>query len=337
MSPNLGEGSDIELSAAERRADARIRAAAVQRCTNQELVDVVVLARVIDRGSFAAAAEDFGVPASTLSRRISALEKRLGVRLLERTTRSLRSTEVGDLLAERGRRVRAELDAVEQVVADHQNTPKGFLRISVPTPTASDLLGPPLSEYLRRYPEMKLELVAEDRIVNLVDEGFDATIRLARLSDSTLGAIRLGTIRPVLCAAASYVERAPPLKHPRDLEHHAIVGFGKRRQTWKFVRANAEVSVDVTPRAVSNSAPFVAQLCAGGAGISLLPRFTALAVGLALLEPGGFSPQPLDFTLVTPSARTLTPKLRTLVDLLHAFVAERHDLFETAVPRKRIA
>jgi DNA-binding transcriptional LysR family regulator len=199
----------------------------------------------------------------------------------------------------------------------------------VPTPTASDLLGPALVEYLKRYPEIKLEVIAEDRIVNLVDEGFDATIRLARLADSTLGAIRLGTIRPVLAAAPSYLERAPALREPKDLAEHTVIGFGsKRRQTWKFVRAKSELEVDVTPRAVSNSAPLVAQLCAGGAGISLIPRFTALAVGLTVLEPGGWSPQPLDFMLVTPSARTL-------VDLLHSFVAARPDVFETAVPRKR--
>ena len=206
----------------------------------------------------------------------------------------------------------------------------------MPTPTASDLLGPALVEYLKRYPEIKLEVIAEDRIVNLVDEGFDATIRLARLADSTLGAIRLGTIRPVLAAAPSYLERAPALREPKDLAEHTVIGFGsKRRQTWKFVRAKSELEVDVVPRAVSNSAPLVAQLCAGGAGISLIPRFTALAVGLTVLEPGGWSPQPLDFMLVTPSARTPPPKLRALVDLLHSFVAARPDVFETAVPRKR--
>src|SRR6476646_210066 len=107
-------------------------------CNTARMVDLVVLARVIDRGTIAAAAAELGVPASTVSRRIGALERRLGQRVLERTTRSLRPTELGVLLAERGRRVKTELDLADQLVADHQRAPRGVLRISVPTPTASD-------------------------------------------------------------------------------------------------------------------------------------------------------------------------------------------------------
>lgn len=304
----------------------------------QDLVDIVVLARVIDRGSFAGAAGDLGVPPSTLSRRIAALERRLGVRVLERTTRSLRPTEIGDMLADRGRRARAELEAAHQLVADHQVTPRGVLRISVPTPTATDLLGPPISEYLRRYPEVKLEVVAEDRVVDLVNEGFDASIRLAPLPDSSLGTIRLGSIRPVLAAGQPYLDRAPALRTPNDLHQHAIVGFGsKRKQTWTFVRGHTSTEIQVTPRAVSNSASLVAQLCAGGAGFGLLPRFTALAAGLVIVEPGGFRPQAHDFAVVTPSARAIPTKLRVFIDLLHGFVLARPDVFEAAVPRKRAA
>lgn len=302
----------------------------------KELVDLVVLARVVERRSFAGAALDLGVPSSTLSRRIAALERRLGVRTLERTTRSLRPTEIGELLAERGRRIRAELDAADRMVADHQNAPRGVLRMSVPTPTATDLLGPALVEYLRRYPDMRLEITAEDRIVDLVTEGYDAAIRLAPLPDSSLGTIRLGTIRPVLAAGKTYLADARPVRHPNDLVDHAIVGFGtKRRQSWKFVRAGSEVSIEVAPRAVSNNASLVAQLCAGGAGYAVIPRFTAIEAGLEVVEPGGWAPQASDFSIVTPSARTLPPKLRALVDLLHDFVASRPDVFDTVVPRKR--
>jgi DNA-binding transcriptional LysR family regulator len=302
----------------------------------KELLDIVALARVVDRNSFAGAAVDLGVPSSTLSRRIAALERRLGVRVLERTTRSLRPTEIGELLAERGRRVRAELDDVERMVADHQHAPRGVLRISVPTPTATDLLGPPIAEYLRRYPDVRLDVIAEDEMVDLVDGGYDAAVRLAKLPDSSLGTIRLGTIRAVLAASKAYLERARPLRHPRDLADHPIVAFaGKRRQTWRFERAGGEVAVDVTPRAVSNSAPLIAQLCAAGAGLALLPRFSALAAELVVVEPGGWSPQARDFSVVTPSARTLAPKLRAFVELLHESVASRADVFETVVPRKR--
>jgi DNA-binding transcriptional LysR family regulator len=169
-----------------------------------------------------------------------------------------------------------------------------------------------------------------------VTEGYDAAIRLARLPDSSLGTIRLGTIRPVLAASRTYLDHARALRQPSDLRDHAIVGFGpKRRQTWRFTRGASEAAIDVMPRAVSNNATLVAKLCAGGAGLSLIPRFTALEAELEIVEPGGWSPQSSDFSIVTPSARTMPPKVRALVDLLHEFVASRPDVFDSVVPRKR--
>lgn len=304
-------------------------------CNNARMVDLVVLARVVERGTIAAAAAELGVPASTVSRRIAALEKRLGIRVLERTTRSLRPTELGELLAERGRRVRSELDAAEQLVADHQRAPRGVLRISVPTPTASDLIGPAIAEYLRRYRDMKVEIVAEDRLVDLVTEGFDAVLRLATLSDSSLGAIRIGTVGPVLAAAQSYLDRAPPLRHPRDLAEHAFVAFGKKRkQTVTFVRGEAVLDVELAPRAVANSAPLVAQMCAAGAGFAVIPRFTAVAAGLVVVEPGGYRPEARAFSIVTPSARAIPPKTRAFVEIMRDYLATRTDIFDSVVPRK---
>jgi DNA-binding transcriptional LysR family regulator len=301
-----------------------------------QLLDLVVLTRVIERGSFARAAVDLGVPPSTLSRRVAALEKRLGVRVLERTTRSLRPTEVGELLAERGARVRKELEDAERAVADHQRAPRGLLRISVPTPVADDFLGPALAEYLRRYPDMRIEVTSEDRFVDLVTEGFDAAIRIAKLADSSLGTARLAVVAPVLAAAPRYLERAPPLRHPRDLAGHAIVAFGKRRrQLWSFTgRGGATADVELAPRAVAGSAPLVAQLAADGAGIANLPRFVAARFGLTVVEPGGFRPLAYDLSIVTPSARMAAPKVRAFVDLMRDFVAARPDMFDAVVPRR---
>lgn len=298
-----------------------------------ELVDLVVLARVVERGSFAKAAADLGLPPSTLSRRVAALERRLGVRLLERTTRQLRPTDIGEQLAERGGRVRRELEDAERAVADHQRAPKGLLRLSVPTPVADDFVGPALAEYLRRYPDMRVEVVAEDRIVDLLTEGFDAAIRIARLADSSLGTARLAVVSPVLAAAQRYLDRAPPLRHPRDLTAHATLAFGKRRrQTWTFVgRGGATEDVDLAPRAIATSAPLVAQLAADGAGIALIPRFVAARAGLAVLEPGGFRPQAFDLSIVTPSARMSATKVRAFIDLMRDFVAARSDIFDTVV------
>lgn len=304
-----------------------------------ELVDLVVLARVIERGSFARAATDLGVPPSTLSRRIAGLERRLGVRVLERTTRHLRPTELGELLAERGGRVRRELEDADRVVADHQRAPRGLLRLSVPTPVADDFLGPALGEYLRRYPEMRVEIAAEDRLVDLVTEGIDAAVRVAPLADSTLGAVRLAVVAPVLAASQRYLDRAPPLRRPRDLADpgHTVIGFGRRRKlTWTFVgRGTASETVELTPRAIASSAPLVAALAAEGTGLAMIPRFVATRAGLLVVEPGGFRPRPFDLNIVTPSARAQAPKVRAFIDLMRDFVAARPDMFDAIVPRLR--
>ncbi len=288
-----------------------------------ELLDLVVLARVVERGSFARAALDLGVPSSTLSRKVAALERRLGVRVLERTTRHLRVTEIGEALAERGQRIRRELEDAERAAADHQRAPRGLLRLTVPTPIASDFLGPVLADYLRRYPDMRVEVIAEDHYVDLVTEGIDVAIRVGSLPASTLGAIRLATVAPVLAAAPRYLDRAPPLRHPRDLAAHAILGFGKKRRlTWTFTgRGTAIEAIELTPRAVANSAPLVAELAAAGAGLALIPSFTARHSGLTVLEPGGFRPQSFDLSIVTPSARPATPKVRAFIDLMRAAMA----------------
>jgi len=304
-----------------------------------ELVDLVVLARVVERLSFARAAADLGVPASTLSRRIAALERRMGVRVLERTTRSVRPTEIGQLLAARGTRVREELDLAERDVADHQQAPRGVLKLSVPTPVADDFIGPAIAEYIRRYPDIRVEVVAEDRLVDLIAENYDAAVRVAELADSSLGSVRLGVVSPVLAASPRYLERAPPLRHPRDLAAHTTVGFGrKRRSRWHFAnRSGTAATVDVTFRAIANSAPMIADMVAAGTGVAIVPRFVAQAKQLAMLEPGGYRPAPVDIYIVTPSARATPAKVRAFVDLFRDYVAARCDMFEYVIPRRNVA
>jgi len=297
--------------------------------------DLVVLARVVDRGSFARAAVDLGVPPSTLSRRVAALERRLGVRVLDRTTRSLRTTEIGELLAARGRRVRAELEDAERVVADHRHTPRGLLRLCVPTP-ANEFLGPVLAELLARAPELRLEVVASDGSLDLLGEGFDAVLHVGPVrASNSFGIVRLGHIAPVLAASTRYLERSPPLRRPHDLTHpaHAIVTYGRSRRVrrWEFVHANGgttTVEVPASARALVTSKVLVAQLVAAGTGVALIPRTAALALpGVKILEPGGYRPASGPFSVVTPSARLTAPKVRAFIEIMKAFVATQTDLF----------
>jgi DNA-binding transcriptional LysR family regulator len=294
--------------------------------------DLVMLARVIDRGSFARAAAELNVPPSTLSRRVAALEDRLGVRALERTTRRLRATEIGELLAARGRRVRAELEDAERVVADHRSTPRGLLRLAIPTP-ASDFLGPVFADMLARYPELRFEVAVSDSPLELLAVGFDAalhggTVRAA----STYGVTRVGHIAPVLAASPRYLERVPEIRHPRDLADpvHTIIARS-RRSKWQFVHAKAGNALTITPaapRALVTAKSLGAELVVAGVGVALIPRTAALAhPELRILEPGGYRPAGGTFALVTPSARTSAPKVRAFADAMKAFVATRPDLF----------
>ena len=297
--------------------------------------DLVLLSRVVDRGSFARAATELGVPPSTLSRRVAALERRLGVRALERTTRHLRATENGELLAERGRRVRAELEDAERVVADHRHTPRGVLRLCIPTPTG-DFIAPVLAGMLARYPDLRVEVVMSENPLDILADGFDAALHAGAIkAASTLGVVRLGSLVPVLAASARYLERAPPLRHPRDLADpgHAIVAYGteRRARRWEFVNATGTTTtavVSATPRALVTSKALVAQLLAAGIGVSLIPRAAALAhPDLRILEPGGYRPVRGPFSVVMPSARTAAPKVRAFIDAMKAFIATRADLF----------
>ncbi len=293
--------------------------------------DLVLLARVIDRGSFARAAADLGVPPSTLSRRVAALESRLGVRALERTTRNLRATEVGELLATRGRRVRAELEDAERVVADHRSTPRGLLRLAIPTP--SDFLGPVFADMLVRYPELRIDLAVSDEPLEYLAKGFDAALHGSPVvAASTYGVMRFGHIGPVLAASPRYLDRAPPIRHPRDLADpaHTIVA-GSRRPKWRFVhgKTNAELIIEpAPPRAIVSAKAMRAAFVVSGAGLALIPRAAALSrPELRILEPGGYRAGGGPFALVTPSARTSSPKVRAFADSLKAFVAEHPEIF----------
>jgi DNA-binding transcriptional LysR family regulator len=294
--------------------------------------DLVLLARVIDCGSFARAAVELNVPPSTLSRRVTALEEKLGVRTLERTTRHLRATEIGELLATRGRRVRAELEDAERVVADHRSTPHGLLRLAIPTP-GSDFLGPVFADMLVRYPEMRLEVATSDSPLGFLADGFDAALHAGRVpTASTYGIMRVGHIAPVLAASPRYLARVPAIRHPRDLADPAHTTITRSRRTkWSFVHARTGKALTITPaapRAIVTAKSLAAELVVTGVGVAMMPRPVALKhPELRILEPAGYRPAGGTFALVTPSARTSAPKVRAFAAALKAFVASRPDLF----------
>src|SRR5262245_24864330 len=191
---------------------------------SMDLNELLVFTRVVQAGSFTAAARLLKMPKSSVSRKVSDLEERIGARLLHRTTRKLGLTDAGRIYFERAAPIVSDIEQVDQAVAELQATPRGLLRITAPL--SFGLVGPIVASFLEQNSEVRVDLVCTDRVVNLVEEGFDVAIRAGHLADSALVARRLGVLRRVLVAAPAYLKRYPHVKAPNDLEKHPCIAFG---------------------------------------------------------------------------------------------------------------
>jgi DNA-binding transcriptional LysR family regulator len=281
-----------------------------------DLNEAAVFARVVQDGSFTKAAQSLGIPKSTVSRRVAELEARVGVRLLQRTTRKLALTDSGRLYYEHAARALAELELAERAVGELQAVPRGTLRIT--TPLAFSLLGPLLAEYLRRYPEVRVDLYASDRRVDLVEERFDLALRAGPARDSSLVARRLGVVRRVLVAAPE-VARKLRLKTPEDLERENCLVFAPDGKNWTLTTGAKAVSVTVTPRMTVNDYDMLCSVTRAGFGVALLPEYQCTADvasgALRRLLPQWSAPEVPVYALY-PSARHLSPSVAALLELL---------------------
>jgi DNA-binding transcriptional LysR family regulator len=284
-----------------------------------DLNELLVFAKVVQAGSFTAAAAVLRMPKSTVSRKVSELEARVGAQLLQRTTRKLRLTEVGRAYFERCARVVAEAEQAEQVVTGMQATPHGLLRVTAPL--NFPLLGPLAAGFLAHYPEVQLELVCTDRRVDLVAEGFDVAVRAGALTDSTLIARRLGSIERVVVVSPAYVEAHGAPRKPADLERHDCLVFsgGRESNLWALRSGNKAVTVQVRARMVVNDFDMLHAAALMGAGVAMLGEHTCaadLAAGrLQRMLPGWNSPgTPLH--ALYPGSRHVPPKVSAFVDFL---------------------
>lgn len=289
-----------------------------------DLNDIAVFARVVQEQSFTAAGRALGLPKSTVSRRISELEARLGTRLLQRTTRTLSLTDAGRAYHRHAVRIVSEVEEAAQAISNLQGTPRGLLRVTAPL--AFELLGPVASSYLVRHPEVELQMVCTDRVVDIVDEGFDVAIRAGKLADSSLIARHLGTFHALLVASPGLLRQRGAPRRPEDLERlpALVFGAGSDRGRWKLVRKEEEVSVSVRPRFVANDFGVLLQAALAGVGVGLLPALRceqALQEGkLRMVLPAWRSPDaPLQ--AVYASTRLLSPKVKSFVDHLQQSLA----------------
>ncbi|MBN3792622.1 LysR family transcriptional regulator [Burkholderia sp. Ac-20353] len=285
----------------------------------ESLGGFVVFVQVAETRSFVAAGRALGLSASAVGKRIARLEARLNVRLFHRSTRSITLTAEGTRFLERCRRVLAEIDAAEQELTQTAEAPRGRLRVSMPL--LSSLMLPVLADFMAAYPEIELDLDFSDRLVDVVDEGFDAVLRTGQPSDSRLSSRLLGHFRQHLVASPHYLERNGTPRTPADLAAHRCLHYrfpsSGKLEIWPLRAPHTDTPPVVPVSMVSNNAE--ARLCFAlrGRGIACLPEFfvrDALDSGALRTVLDEHVASRIAFYVLWPSGRHPTPKLRAFVD-----------------------
>jgi len=221
------------------------------------LTRIKTFINVVETGSFSAASERMGFSRAAVSKYVSQLEEHLGGRLLNRTTRHVSTTESGRLYFERCKEILQNLEEADGMVSGLSGQPRGTLRITCPTYFASQHLLPLVRDFRQQYPEVKIELMCAERIVDLVDEGYDLAVRITDEPDPELIARRLARCRHVLVASPAYLANSPPLNEPEDLQQHACITYAHATgDSWPLTKNGKKVSIKVTTTVKSNT-PYV--------------------------------------------------------------------------------
>ncbi|MCW8914901.1 MAG: LysR substrate-binding domain-containing protein [Magnetovibrio sp.] len=284
----------------------------------------------VDKGSFSQAARTLGASKATLSKQVAALEDHLGVRLLHRTTRKLNLTDEGRVYVERARRILEDLEDAEDAVSPLGAEPRGRLRVSAPHTFGAMHLCDALASFVERYPHVHLDIEFSDRLVNLVDEGFDAAIRISTLKDSTLIARRLAPVNMILCASPIYWKKHGKPKHPNDLvDHQAIIySYLSTPGEWTFQDGGKPFNVKISGNFTTNNDVVIRSAAVQGVGIFHGPAFIMnQAIRKGLLEPAleDYYTDPLNVYALYPSSRNLSPKVRAFVDFLVEWLSHTPD------------
>lgn len=277
--------------------------------------------RVVEAGSFSAAAAELNVSHTVMSKQVRQLENLLGVQLLNRTTRRLALTEAGHTYYEHSRRVLDELQQADLAVTHHQATPRGTLRINAPMAFGTLDMAQWLPRFMARYPELKIDLVCNDRFVDLIDEGFDVALRLAReMPDSTLMAKRLATATTMLVASPSYLKQRGTPTTPQDLLQHNCLTYTlvQKPNEWTFVTPDGDrTSVTVSGSLQSNTGIVLRSAALADAGIATTASFIVhedLARGTLAPVLPGYTMRARELYAVYPQNRHLSPKVRAFID-----------------------
>ncbi len=283
--------------------------------------EMQAFAAVVDAGSFVRAADVLGISKTAVSRLVADLEARLGVRLLHRTTRRLSLTPEGEIFHARCKELLTSVDEAEAEVTAGTGEAVGWLRLNVPVSFGLLHLAPLWPAFLQQHPRVTLDVTLADRIVDLVEEGFDLAVRIARLPDSSLVSRRIGSTRLVLCASPEYLRRHGTPRQPEEIARHTVFSYTllASGDTWHLDGPDGTVSVKVTPTLRSNSGDTCVAAALAHQGIVLQPSFMVgqhLRSGALVEVLPVWRAATLGIYAVYPSRRHLLPKVRAMVDFL---------------------
>jgi len=295
------------------------------------LTSLTAFVRVVDSGGFSAAGRRLNMSTTMVSNHIQALEDRLGARLLNRTTRKVSLTEIGKAYYDRCTQILAEIEQADEVAGALQSKPRGTLRIYTATHIVQ-FIAPVVAEFLKLYPEVKVDLTIGERTVDMIDEGFDLAIRLTPPPDSSLIVRSLATWRHVLCCSPGYIEQHGPLQQLSELADHNCLRHAlyPYEDEWRFVdRNDAPASVRISGNLISNSGETLRICALQGVGIWLAAGFLSaddLKSGRLVRILPEYRPVEFAMNAVYPHRHHLSAKVRSFIDLLSLHSAEHQRL-----------
>jgi DNA-binding transcriptional LysR family regulator len=280
---------------------------------------MAVLLAAVDAGSLSAAARRLGLPLATVSRRVAELEAHLGARLLTRSSRRLTLTDAGRSYAAAAKRILEEVGEAERAAAGEYSAPKGELMVTAPIVFGRLHVLPVVMDFLAAYPEIAVRLVQADRVIDLQESHVDLAVRIADLPDSSLIALRVGSIRGVVCASPAYVARRGAPQRPADLAAHDCITFEGpiAPDIWAFASGETAATIPIRPRLVVNTAEAAVDAAVAGLGVTRVLSYQvadALRAGILILALQDCEPPPSPVSLIYAGQGLLPQKLRAFLD-----------------------
>jgi len=282
---------------------------------------MTVYVAVAEEESFAGAARRLGMSPPAVTRAIAALEDRLGVKLLNRTTRHVRATEAGERYLDDARRVIAAADEADEAAVGINAQPRGHMTVTAPVLFGRMYVMPGIVDYLQQHPDTSVSALFLDRVVNMLEEGVDVGIRIGELSDSSYRALRVGHVRRVLCAAPSYLQRRGIPQVPQDLKQHDVIVASSLSQNieWRFVDQGEPSSVRIKPRLTVSSNDGAIEAATLGLGVTRLMSYQVapmLAAGTLKVVLSAFESPRVPIHIIHREGRHASAKMRAFIDLM---------------------